>query len=229
MPRTEPIHSLRQQKILDELPLERNHGIVGRLEKPGKITAHELRSVRVIDWSVVQIAVSIVDCLVENRTAEQRREPGNGLPCPVRRAIQFLQTNRESFLLEIMPDLQRVAEPSELGPSLGQFDATVLQSPMPDLILRFARPHPLHAQRRLAPSFSRAAGRVRDARARAGASHRSHRLRPELQRDAHVNRDEIQARADDADVSCFAHESTTDEHRLTRIRWKREKNLLVRP
>ena len=78
----------------------------------------------------------------------------------------------------------------ELYPCPIQLDAQLLQRIQPRLIRQLARPDPLHAQRRLAPTVRVSARVILHSHAHPCADHARQDLAAELQRDARLDGEE---------------------------------------
>src|SRR3954463_5066615 len=92
----------------------------------------------------------------------------------------------------------------EVRPGFREREAKLLQGGMPALVRERARPYPLHTQRRFSPTLSPFSVYIGDRQTNPSAGHARNCFRAELQRNAILNRKEIEARRGYLDVSWFS-------------------------
>ena len=118
------------EKFRREPAVKLNIGTGGRLEELAKITAEILGGVGVVGRLAKRLAKRIVQRDVEERTADERGEPGHRFACRLV-LVETLQQAGKFGLLKIVAKLERVTGCIELGPGLGQVLAELLQRLVP--------------------------------------------------------------------------------------------------
>src|ERR1041384_5508504 len=150
MPSAQPMRGRAQEKLCRKPVFEL--GGTCRLKEVAQVAAHELRRIRLVCWQSVEHAVRIVQRNVKQRAADQRRQPRHLLlRLPV--LIEPGPKRPENLLLKLVPYFKWMTDARKSTPCSRQLDAEFLEHLMPCFVVQFARPNPLNAERRFAPSL----------------------------------------------------------------------------
>ena len=177
--------------------------ILGRIE-PGEVVVHESFIVGFIGRDAVGVPVGVVEREVEEGTADEPREMGQGFFAgPL--LIEGGDRPGEDLVREAVPDLHWMAGFAEAPPQREEAAGKVLEHLKARVVGKLRRPDPGDAQGRFPPALGGFPGKRFRGDAGAGADDVSRRLGAEFERQPRLDGEEVQGDVLDPKVVSRGH------------------------
>ena len=193
----------RSLKIIGRILASEIHGRAVRwLQKLLQRTVHPLGIVGLVNITVMQSAIGIVQRDIKQRIAHQRRQPRHRFR-PA--GIMCLEQSRQLLFNKIATHFQWMTARLKLRPGFGESFAERFQRLMPILIRQGTGPNPSNTKGSFTPAIRRAPLRVTHGDPAAGTGDVGDRFAAKLQRHTGVNGQEKKFRSNRSYVSGQAH------------------------
>ncbi len=200
-----PAHPDRQPNAMPATLLERDAEAPGRLQITRQVAAHELCVISGKCRTPVQLAKGIVYGEIKRRGADQSSQPGHRLLSSPLPPVEGFPCVLQNSLLKFVPEFNRMPLLRKTCPQSSQRNAELLQRLVSFFIRRLARPDPLDAERRFAPSLRCTSTSITDLDANPRTGHVCQALSAKFQRHARLHRQKIKRCADNPYVGCLRH------------------------